>query len=180
MNFDEKIMQFSEIFFWWNKTHNISGAKDTNALEDLIKDCLYPLEFLPKFSKALDVGSGAGFPALIMALKLKNAHFTLLEPRQKRASFLNFVISSLNLENVQVVNKRIQEIPDSSFDLVSSKALFDAENMYKLAFRFLHSNSQILLFKGKNYEKKTNLELKIYENKRSKYLLIPKQRVLDV
>jgi len=68
-----------------------------------------PLGLLPPEAPAVDVGSGAGFPAIPLALAEPERPWTLLEPRRKRASFLKEVCLQLQLDNVSVRRERLEE-----------------------------------------------------------------------
>jgi 16S rRNA (guanine527-N7)-methyltransferase len=70
----------------------------------------------------LDVGSGAGFPGLPLAIMWPEARFTLVEPRQKRSQFLEIARRRLGVDNVDVVRARIEDVEPALFDLVCSKA----------------------------------------------------------
>ncbi|MBH0275885.1 class I SAM-dependent methyltransferase, partial [Helicobacter pylori] len=84
------LQDYARILLEWNQTHNLSGAKRLSELEPQITDALKPLEFIKDFKSCLDIGSGAGLPAIPLALEKPEAKFILLEPRIKRAAFLNY------------------------------------------------------------------------------------------
>ena len=98
--FDENCEKFSEIILKYNKIHNITGAKTKQKIFENIEDSLYPITFLEtkKIKKAIDVGSGAGFPGLVLAMAMQNTSFTLFEPIAKKSSFLHLVKTTLGLK----------------------------------------------------------------------------------
>lgn len=78
-NFDKNCEVFTKLILSYNKVHNITGAKDIEAIKANIEDSIYPIRYLPHGIKnTIDVGSGAGFPGLILAMALPDIHFTLL------------------------------------------------------------------------------------------------------
>ncbi|HHB94055.1 MAG TPA: 16S rRNA (guanine(527)-N(7))-methyltransferase RsmG, partial [Campylobacterales bacterium] len=87
----EKFDKFSTFLMEWNAIHNLTGAKTRGEIFANIEDSLYPTKFIDTPSSILDVGTGAGFPGLILAIAYPNARVVLCEPRNKRASFLKFV-----------------------------------------------------------------------------------------
>ena len=93
----------------WNKIHNLSGNTDSKEIEKNIIDSVWPLSFLGETKTLVDVGTGAGYPGLILAMALPTTRVYLVEPRLKRVSFLNFVKNSLKLENVIVIQDRIEK-----------------------------------------------------------------------
>ena len=150
--FYERAAQFAEMLLAWNKVHNMSGAKTEEEVYHHIYDSVYPLTFLGDFSTVLDIGTGAGFPGLAMAMAKENAKFVLVEPLQKRAGFLSFAAATLGLENVRVVNARIEQVAPTVYDLVTSRAVSDAATLYGMALPFMDKESRLLLFKGRNLE----------------------------
>jgi 16S rRNA (guanine527-N7)-methyltransferase len=71
----------------------------------------------------LDVGSGAGFPGLVLACCFPEASFTLLEPLKKRAGFLQLVTTELGLANVAVDDRRLDQLSPGGFDVAVARAL---------------------------------------------------------
>jgi len=181
----EKLRGYSELLKTWGKTHNLSAKLDDEFINFNIIDSLYPLKFLGDFKNIADLGSGAGFPALILAILLKKSNFTLFEPRLKRASFLSFVKNKLDLENVEIVAKKVQDFSCKlSYDLLISRALSNTALLFKLTKHISDENSAYLFYKGTNLEEELkNLEVKIktYEiitsknSENRKYLYIKKR-----
>lgn len=105
-NFFYNVQRYKEHLHKWNKIHNLTGAKDNQTIDEFIYDAVFPLSFLPKVSTLMDIGTGAGFPGMILAFGLVDTHVTLVEPLSKRASFLQFIKADLELSNVTVVKKK--------------------------------------------------------------------------
>jgi 16S rRNA (guanine527-N7)-methyltransferase len=147
-NFFFHIQKYKEHLFKWNKIHNLTGAKDDATLDNFIYDALYPVHFLPQVKTLVDIGTGAGFPGMILALALPKTQVTLVEPLSKRASFLQFIKADLGLDNVTVVKKRIEEMPPQVFELITSRAVTDTKMLLELSKNFRDSNSKLLFYKG--------------------------------
>ncbi|MEL0316954.1 MAG: 16S rRNA (guanine(527)-N(7))-methyltransferase RsmG, partial [Aquiluna sp.] len=79
-------------------------------------------ELVPDGTKVVDVGSGAGLPGIPMAIAQPNAHFTLVEPMERRSSWLEEVIKGLGLGNVAVLRARAEEVTESDFDFATARA----------------------------------------------------------
>jgi len=173
-NFNHNITKYKEHLFKWNKVHNLTGAKDEKMMDKFIYDALYPITFLPKVASLMDIGTGAGFPGMILALALPNTKVTLVEPLNKRASFLQFVKADLNLKNVKVVKKRVQDMDDEIFELITSRAVTDTKMLLELSEKFRDKNSKLLFYKGqKVYDEVPNgLNHKIIETHNRHYLLL--------
>jgi 16S rRNA (guanine(527)-N(7))-methyltransferase RsmG len=94
----------------------------------------------------LDIGSGAGFPGLVIAAAI-NAQVTLVESRRKRATFLNEAIIEMGLRNAHVETMRAESLDvDIGFDLMTARAVGRPLDMFKLAGRGLHPGGVLMLY----------------------------------
>ena len=173
-NFFYNIQKYKEHLFKWNKIHNLTGAKDVKTIDEFIYDAVFPVSFLPKSKNLLDIGTGAGFPGMILAIGLPDTQVTLVEPLAKRASFLQFVKADLGLDNVRVVKKRVEEMEPEIFELVTSRAVTDNDMLLKLSENFRDKNSKLLFYKGERVydEVSSDLKHKVIKTKNRHYLLI--------
>ena len=107
----------------WNERVNLTAiTSDRDAAYLHYRDCLELLPFLVK-GAVLDIGSGAGFPGIPLAI-VSGARVTLMEPRRKRATFLRDVRAQLGLENVEVHEARALDMPFARFENVVTRATF--------------------------------------------------------
>jgi len=173
-DFFYNIQKYKELLFKWNKIHNLTGAKDEKTIDEFIYDAVFPVSFLPKSKNLLDIGTGAGFPGMILAMALPDTQVTLVEPLQKRASFLQFVKADLDLKNVRVVKKRVEEMDAEIFELVTSRAVTDTKMLLKLSENFRDEKSKLLFYKGERVydEVDETLNHKVIKTKNRHYLLI--------
>ncbi|MDA3908035.1 MAG: 16S rRNA (guanine(527)-N(7))-methyltransferase RsmG [Sulfurimonas sp.] len=173
-DFFYNVQKFKEHLFKWNKIHNMTGAKDENSIDEFIYDAVFPVSFLPKANTLLDIGTGAGFPGMILAFALPDTKVTLVEPLAKRASFLQFIKADLGLDNVRVVKKRVEEMEDEIFDIVTSRAVTDTKMLLSLSENFRDENSKLLFYKGERVydEVDDSMKHKIIKTKNRHYLLI--------
>ena len=176
-NFFANVQKYKEHLYKWNKIHNLTGAKDENTLNNFIYDAVYPVKFLPKVDSLMDIGTGAGFPGMILAFALPQTQVTLVEPLSKRASFLQFIKADLGLENVRVVKKRVEEMDAEHFDLITSRAVTDTKMLLKLSENFRDADSKLLFYKGEKvfdemHDVTDGMEYKIIEKENRHYLLL--------
>lgn len=166
--------QYKELLEKWNKVHNLTGAKTPAQIDDFIVDAIAPIMFLPRVTTAMDIGTGAGFPGMILAMGMPNTHFTLVEPLAKRASFLQFVKADLGLNNVKVKAIRVEQLTQEPYDLITSRAVTDTNMLLKLSEPFRQKGSLLLFYKGeKVYDEVSGLSnYKIIEMVNRHYLLI--------
>jgi 16S rRNA (guanine527-N7)-methyltransferase len=145
---NEKFDKFCSLLLEWNAIHNLTGAKTRSEIFANIEDSIYPTNFIDEPSSILDVGTGAGFPGLILAIAYPNTKVVLCEPRNKRASFLKFVAIELELNNISVIKKRVEEYSDKPFELISSRAVTNTKILLDLTHHLQNSNTKYLFFKG--------------------------------
>ena len=149
----ERLECYTQTLLTWNRTHNLSGAKTPSEVYRNILDSLYPLGFLPKnlqenFTSCIDIGSGAGFPGIILAGAIPHVHFHLVEPRMKRAGFLHFVALEMGISNLTIHRIRIEELRLNAPSLITSRALTNAPLLLRLCAHILSPSTAILLYKG--------------------------------
>lgn len=112
------------------------------------RDCAEGLESYTLKGHWVDLGSGAGFPGLVMAELFPTLELTLVESRQKRATFLRHVVMTAELQSrVHVAHTRVEELPDRTFDGVVSRAFAPVRDVVVHARRLLKgSGSSVVLF----------------------------------
>lgn len=141
--------KYAMILLQWNKTHNLSGTQILEEVYDNIFDSIYPLKFIKDFRYCIDIGSGAGFPAIPLAICRSEARFVLVEPRLKRVSFLKNLIVELGLKNIEVQKCLIEDLkPSFEADLITSRAVMSASKLMDKARRFLKKGGYYLFYKG--------------------------------
>ena len=173
-DFFKNVQKYKEHLFKWNKIHNLTGAKDEDTVNHFIYDAVFPVSFLKHYKNLLDIGTGAGFPGMILALALPDTQVTLVEPLVKRASFLQFIKADLGLANVRVIKKRVEEMDAEHFELVTSRAVTDTKMLLKLSENFRDSTSTLLFYKGEKVfgEIDETMPHKIIQTKNRHYLLL--------
>lgn len=101
-----------------------------------------------------DIGSGAGFPGIVLKIAFPNLKITLVEPTLKRCKFLELVINSLNLKDINVVNDRAEKYALNArekFDIVTARAVASFNILSELCVPLLKINGKFAALKGSNY-----------------------------
>ncbi|OCL91250.1 16S rRNA (guanine(527)-N(7))-methyltransferase RsmG [Aliarcobacter thereius] len=147
-SFYKDIQVFIELLQKWGKVHNLSGRLDKESIEENIMDSLFPLNFIDAFESFADVGTGAGYPGLIIAIAKRDIKTYLIEPRAKRVSFLNFVKASLGLNNLIILQNRVENVKDIKVELITSRAVTNTKLLIDLTKNIKQDNSSYLFYKG--------------------------------
>lgn len=149
----ERLLVYLAELAKWSQRINLI-ARDTPELQVLANHFLDSLSLLPLLQgqpapvHLLDIGTGAGFPGLVLACVLPEARFTLVEPRQKRVSFLRHLIRTLQLRNVEVVADRIE--PHASgwqgrFSHITSRAVAEPSLFLPLVQSMVTPETKVIL-----------------------------------
>jgi 16S rRNA (guanine527-N7)-methyltransferase len=96
-----------------------------------------------------DVGSGAGFPGIPMAILRPKVKFVLIEPMERRASWLaDLVVPTLGLENVKVLRGRAEEAPLRNYDVTTARAVSALPKLLRMLVPLTAPGGQVLAMKG--------------------------------
>lgn len=144
----EKLEDFASLLHEWNQIHNLTGAKSIDAIYINIVDSLYPLSFIAQPKTLLDVGTGAGFPGLVLAIALPNTEVILAEPLKKRVSFLKYACIDLEIFNIKVEAKRVEFIEHTPFELITSRAVTNTKLLLDLTKKISNKKTEYLFYKG--------------------------------
>ena len=132
---------------WQPRINLVSSSTLAYAWRRHVLDSAQLVSFLPKNdAHILDIGSGAGFPGLVLSIITGN-RLTLVESDQRKTVFLQTVIRELGL-TARVKNARIEVIPTLGADIVTVRALASVERLLKLLERQLPSVERCLFLKG--------------------------------
>lgn len=134
--------KYLELLMKWQRVHRLVGSPDPRWItEHLLVDSLLFLRALPpRFRTMLDLGSGAGIPGIPLKLVRSDVQLTMIESRQRRASFLSAVVRELQLSGTAVVARRAEDVVTAlagSFDVAVLRCAGDPSKLLPLAGRFL-------------------------------------------
>src|SRR5690606_2053287 len=100
-----------------------------------------------------DIGSGAGLPGLVIAIARPDVKLTLIEPMERRVTWLNEQVTELGLDNVTVLRSRAEDVRTSEkFDVVTARAVSALRTLIPFTAPLLRDGGELALLKGKNAE----------------------------
>ena len=146
-----RLKAYADILLDWNARHNLV-AKST--LPDLwhrhFWDSAQLVPHIPAGAQTLaDLGSGAGFPGLVLALLWPELIVTLHEATTKKCAFLQAAADRIDLK-VTIRNSRLEDLPSQAFDVVTARALAPLPQLLQYAYPFTGPNSVCLFLKGQS------------------------------
>jgi len=149
---------FKELKKWNRKVNLIAKSTgDLQILENHFLDCLLLQPYLQvEGAHLVDIGTGGGFPGMVLKAAMPELGLSLVEPRLKRISFLRHIQRVLKLNGISTYSSRIEEVPelteDSSVTHVTSRAVSDVGAFLKLVEGFAPLGVKILMMKGPKWE----------------------------
>lgn len=164
----DQLMTYLDLVEKWNRVYNLTAIRER---EEMIK-----LHFLDSLSilkhvqekNILDVGSGAGFPGIVLAITKPELKVTVMDSVNKKTTFMQQVKSELSLMNLDVVNSRVEDYqPTTLFEAVTSRAFSNLKNMMSLTQHTLQKEGVWLAMKSKDVKQ----EVEAFE--KNQYTLIP-------
>lgn len=146
-----RLKEYERLLRRWNQVVNLVGAADLGQIwERHIADCLQLLPLLPSNGPYLDIGSGAGFPGLVLAIA-SGKPFHLVESDRRKAAFLREA-GRLCGANVIVLASRIESVEPPKARLITARAVAPLPKLLELAFPHLHPLGSCLFQKGAKLE----------------------------
>jgi 16S rRNA (guanine527-N7)-methyltransferase len=136
-----------EMLTRWNRRINLTrivGPDDAAQLH--YAESLWGGRFVEDARALVDIGSGAGFPGIALAVLRSDVAVTALEANQKKAVFLNEAADAMKLKNFRVARARLEEFDLRSYDLLTSRALDRAEEMLRPVVATLGEHQRLMLY----------------------------------
>ena len=148
----EQLLSYLELMTKWNKTYNLSAIRDPQL--GVKKHLLDSLSILPYINNGslLDVGAGAGLPGIVLAIMKPTLSISVLDSVGKKCRFMQFVKTQLQLDNLSVINERVEAFkPQNCFGQITSRAFAEVDKTLKLTQHLLCDNGRYLLMKGNHF-----------------------------
>lgn len=141
------LLDYVALLHKWNRAFNLTAVRD--PLQMVYRHLLDSAVILPWLGDAdtLDVGTGPGLPGIVLAIARPEQQFTLLDSNGKKTRFVRQAVRELGLENVEVVQARVEQYRNASAQVVS-RAFASLPDMLALVGHLLTPGGRILAMKG--------------------------------
>jgi len=152
----EGVCRYVDILQRWNQKINLTGITSVSEILTVhFAESFFAARILKgSDNPILDVGSGAGFPGLAMKLYRPEFSFYLVESRKKKAAFLSTIKRELELEQVSIVNKTLEDCEPSDFvvppKVLTVRAVGSTEKLLRLGINLLLDQAKVVVFSTKN------------------------------
>lgn len=171
----EKFEMYKKLLVEWNEKINLTSI--TDDYEVIMKhfvDSLEIVKYINKNENIIDIGTGAGFPGIVIAIYFdSNVNITLLDALEKRLNFLSEVIQKLGLKKITLLHGRAEEIGNDiiyreKFDVATSRAVSSMNILLELSIPLVKVNGRCLLLKGSKAREEINASKTALEKLNSK------------
>jgi 16S rRNA (guanine527-N7)-methyltransferase len=143
----DRLVKHYEMLSRWNRRINLTRIiEPADAARLHYGESLWGGRFVSPARAMVDIGSGAGFPGIVIAVLNPDLQITALEANQKKAVFLNETAAAMKLENFRVARARLEEFDLSAYDLLTSRALDRAEQMLSPVVEHLSAEQRFMLY----------------------------------
>ena len=160
----DKLDKFYNLLIEWNEKINLTTI--TNEEDVYLKHFYDSLTLtkgvdLTKDLSLCDVGTGAGFPGIVLKICFPNLKITLIDSLQKRVIYLNEIIKELNLQDIEAFHYRMEEyskLNEEKFDIITARAVSNTKVLCEISVKALKVNGQIILMKANIDEELSNID----------------------
>lgn len=178
----KKLNKFYNLLIEWNQKINLTRI--TNKEDVYLKHFYDSLTIvkevdLTKVNTLCDVGTGAGFPGIVLKIVFPNLNITLVDALQKRVNYLNKVIEELELKNIKAIHIRAEDLKET-YDIVTARAVANIEKLITYTMHLVNKDGKLVALKGNIEEELTDkVKQKInkkYHIKTINKFLLPKEQ----
>ena len=158
-NMIEKFNQYFDLLISYNERVNITRITERDEVFSLhfYDSIMASLKIDNKESKVLDIGSGAGLPAIPLKIVYDTLDITMVDSVNKKVIFLENVIDKLNLKGIRALHERIEKLNNKNYyDYVTVRALSSVKDIINYSYQYLKKGGKIIALKGM---KKVNAEI---------------------
>ena len=132
-----------DILTEWNGKFNLTAIRSKEDFEvKHIRDSMLGLPFIS--GRVLDIGSGAGFPGLVIKIEKPETDVTLIDSVRKKTDYLSFAVEALGLEGIRAVHTRIEDFTDRDFDTVTARAVAPLNVLAEYCLPFVRTGGSVV------------------------------------
>ena len=145
-----QLSKFYELLIEWNQKINLTRITDKKEvyLKHFYDSLTISKELdLNKINTLCDVGTGAGFPGIVLKIFYPNLKITLIDSLLKRVKYLNEIIKELNLKEIKAIHTRAEDYKET-FDIVTARAVANIEKLLTYTMHLLKKDGKLIAMKG--------------------------------
>ena len=154
----DKFLLYKNLLQEWNNKINLTAiTEDSEIIIKHFIDSLTVLKYIDEDDSIIDVGTGAGFPGMVIKIAKEDTKITLLDSLNKRLNFLNEVINACRLTNIETIHGRAEDFGNNEFyrekyDVSIARAVANLATLTELCLPFVKVGGRFIAMKGSNIE----------------------------
>lgn len=156
----EQFMQYKKLLIEWNEKMNLTAiTEDREVITKHFLDCLtiHNALDMAEVKTLVDIGTGAGFPGLVIKIAYPYIHVTLVDALKKRLTFLDTVISELGLQKVECMHGRAEDLGKNNefrekFEVCASRAVANLAVLSEYTLPFVKQEGYLIALKGQKLD----------------------------
>lgn len=148
----EQLDKYYKLLIEWNNKINLTRIieeKDVYLKHFYDSLTLYKAIDLNSVNRLLDIGTGAGFPGIVLKIFFPKIHIVLLDSLRKRLKFLEIVIKELDLKNIEIIHSRIEDYKEKDFDVITTRAVANLSKLLKYIKPIMTPETKFIPMKAK-------------------------------
>jgi 16S rRNA (guanine527-N7)-methyltransferase len=144
-----RAVEYADLLAGEATVRGLIGPREVPRLwERHLLNCAVVTDLVPEGSTVCDIGSGAGLPGLVMAIRRPDLQMTLCEPLLRRTTFLDLAVHRMGLTNIRVHRGRAEDMQGETFDVVTSRAVAPMDRLARWSLPLTRSGGAFLAMKG--------------------------------
>lgn len=161
----EQFMKYKVLLLEWNEKMNLTAITDDfEVITKHFLDCLTIVNAMDmsKVKNMIDIGTGAGFPGMVIKIAFPHIQVSLVDALKKRLTFLETVISELGLGKIEVVHSRAEDLGKKanyreSFDICASRAVANLAVLSEYTLPFVRKGGYLIALKGQKLDEELEM-----------------------
>ena len=162
---EKKLEKFYELHL--NCQINLTAIKEKEEfyLKHYFDSIYYFQQYEAPQGSLADIGSGGGFPGIVLGIFFPKLKITLIESIGKKCRFLEESAKALELKNIEVLNTRVENIKDRSFDIITARGVSTVKELLKNSYQISKQNTKWVMYKGERLDEELKEALPVIKKR---------------
>lgn len=162
---EKKLEKFYELHL--NCQINLTAIKEKEEfyLKHYFDSIYYFQQYEAPQGSLADIGSGGGFPGIVLGIFFPELKITLIESIGKKCRFLEESAKALELKNIEVLNTRVENIKDRSFDIITARGVSTVKELLKNSYQISKQNTKWVMYKGEKLDEELKEALPVIKKR---------------
>ena len=162
---EKKLEKFYELHL--NCQINLTAIKEKEEfyLKHYFDSIYYFQQYEAPQGSLADIGSGGGFPGIVLGIFFPELKITLIESIGKKCIFLEESAKALELKNIEVLNTRVENIKDRSFDIITARGVSTVKELLKNSYQISKQNTKWVMYKGERLDEELKEALPVIKKR---------------